>query len=69
VDGVTQPRQQRSRESFARVRSATLALLAEKGPAGVTIADVSERRCPGGSGRVSFVRVPRQDRSQRRSRA
>lgn len=43
LDGISQPRQQRSRESFARVRSATLALLAEKGPGGVTIADVSER--------------------------
>lgn len=43
VDGIAQPRQQRSRDSFARVRSATIALLAEKGPDGVTIADVSAR--------------------------
>lgn len=43
VKGIAEPRQQRSRESFARVRSATLALLAEKGPAGFTIAEVSDR--------------------------
>lgn len=43
MDGIAQPRQQRSRDSFARVRSATLALLAEKGVDGVTIADVSAR--------------------------
>lgn len=40
---ISQPQQQRSRESFARVRAATLELLAEKGPAGVTIAQVSKR--------------------------
>jgi len=43
VKGIAEPRQQRSRESFARVRSATLELLAEKGPAGITIAEVSDR--------------------------
>lgn len=43
MKGIAEPQQQRSRESFARVRSATLALLAEKGPAGVTIAEVSDR--------------------------
>ncbi|WP_257023359.1 TetR/AcrR family transcriptional regulator [Pseudoclavibacter sp. JAI123] len=43
MDGIAQPRQQRSRESFARVRAATLSLMAEHGAAGVTIADVSER--------------------------
>jgi AcrR family transcriptional regulator len=43
VAGIVQPQQQRSRESFARVRTATLAILAEKGVAGLTIAEVSER--------------------------
>lgn len=41
--GIAQPRQRRSKDSFARVRAATLALLAEKGPGGLTIADVSAR--------------------------
>lgn len=41
IDGVAVPQQQRSRESFARVRAATVRLLAEKGPGGVVIADVS----------------------------
>lgn len=36
------PQQARSRESFARVLAATVTLLIEKGPRGVTIAGVSE---------------------------
>lgn len=40
-DGVAVPQQQRSRESFARVRAATVQLLTEKGPSGVVIAEVS----------------------------
>lgn len=40
--GIAPPRQTRSRASFDRVRQATLELLVSKGPAGVTIAGVSE---------------------------
>lgn len=41
--GVIAPQQRRSRESFGRVKAATLEILIEKGPTGVTIADVAER--------------------------
>jgi len=41
--GIATPRQARSRESSARVINATVELLIEKGPRGVTIADVSKR--------------------------
>nr|WP_241742273.1 TetR/AcrR family transcriptional regulator [Microbacterium yannicii] len=41
IEGVAAPQQGRSRESFARVRAATVQLLSEKGPKGVLIADVS----------------------------
>lgn len=40
--GVATPKQARSRESLAKVVSATVQLLIRKGPRGVTIADVSE---------------------------
>ncbi|KJL47330.1 HTH-type transcriptional regulator BetI [Microbacterium hydrocarbonoxydans] len=40
-DGVAEPQQARSRESFTRVLDATAALLRERGAAGVTITDIS----------------------------
>lgn len=43
MQSVNQPQQQRSYASFNRVLSTTVSLLAEKGLAGVTIAEVSER--------------------------
>ena len=43
MKGIAAPQHPRSRASFARGRAATLALLTEKGPAGITIAEVSDR--------------------------
>lgn len=41
LDGITAPKQQRSRESFARVKAATLALIQDPARSDFTLADVS----------------------------
>ncbi len=43
MPSVKQPQQKRSHASFSKVLATTVSLLAEKGLAGVTIAEVSER--------------------------